>query len=362
MDAIEVYDLESKDWGAKYQLATAADARDAIPKPRVKPCSVITRAKDGSSYNIYMFGGWSPDRSVGYNEVWVLSIPSFRWFLVNGGLSATTAGTSTPPAYEAMTCYVVGGGSKMIVYGGRNGPEYKRECVDRTAVHVFDMTKLAWEEDYNANGGEYQVPKLIYDVIGGGPDGGATLLPENGMANSYMEATFKEVIAKARTTWPNTTSTNTGPRDPSGTNNTPDQGMNGSSKSGARVSGGGIAGIVAGLFIGSSLIILGILWLRKRSKAIARSPEISEINGTSFAEMSTTFAPQELHPYGFAQNAQELHAYMPNEMDATINEGQQPEFSDEKAVVEIVQHYTHHDHEGEDVQGQSDDAGSGATQ
>ena len=33
-------------------------------------------------------------------------------------------------------------------------------------------------------------------MIDGGPDGGATLLPKNGMANSGMEATFKGIIAE----------------------------------------------------------------------------------------------------------------------------------------------------------------------
>ena len=36
---------------------------------------------------------------------------------MNTGLSTTWA----PPNHEAMACYIVGGGSKMPVYGGRVG-------------------------------------------------------------------------------------------------------------------------------------------------------------------------------------------------------------------------------------------------
>lgn len=146
------------------------------------------------------------------------------------------------------------------------------------------MTTLTWQEVYDPNAREYQVPKVIYDVIGGGPDGGATLLPKNGMANSEMEATFKDIIGKAKAT-----------------------------KNG--VSGGAIAGIVVGVFVGICLIISGILWFRKRSKTLPG------VNDTSPTEMPTTLAPGELHPYGFASHPQELHAYMPNEMASTIDEG-----------------------------------------
>ena len=348
MDFIEVYDLEYKDWG-NYQLATAANASNSIPKPRLVPCSIIARAKDGSSYNIYMFGGLSlVSKLFRYSDVWVLSIPSFKWFLVDTKLSTMWV---TPPGYVGMTCHIVGGGSKMLVYGGRESgvsdliSEFN--CDDKTGVHVFDMTKLTWEKDYDPNG-EYQVPKEIYDVIGGSPYGGATLLPENGMANSYMEATFKEIIAKAKST---------GEPD-----DTPATIVRESSKSG--VSGGEIAGIVVGVFIGISLIILGILWLRSRSKARARGPDILEINGTSYAEMSTKLALQELHPYCFAHHAQELHAYMPSEMPSTINEGashNEPvnlELSDKQTVVEGSQDCTYQGHGEEGVQGQSDYSGS----
>jgi len=78
---------------------------------------------------IYMFGGTKlgSEHKIGYSDVWVLSIPSFRWFLVNDGVPTSSG---TPRGYEAMTCSVVGGGRKMLVYGGRNGSDYERDCFD----------------------------------------------------------------------------------------------------------------------------------------------------------------------------------------------------------------------------------------
>jgi len=77
MDVIEVYDLGASYW-RKSETATAAELGQSIPQPRWSPCSVIARSKDGSSYNVYMFGGWSMDGTVSFDEVWVLSIPSFQ--------------------------------------------------------------------------------------------------------------------------------------------------------------------------------------------------------------------------------------------------------------------------------------------
>ena len=359
MDLIEVLDVESQVWG-KPQPARAADERNAIPRPRIRPCSVIVRAKDRSSYNIYMFGGTSPDFTITYGDVWVLSIPSFRWFLVNTGLSTMPG---TPPNYEAMTCYIVGGGSKMLVYGGRARPDMFQVQCDRTGIHVFDMTKLMWEEFYDPNGGEYEVPKQIYDVIGGGPNGGATLLPEKGMSNSVMEATFKDIIAKTTPT----NSTNSTSRAPDSILDTT---VEESSKSG--VSGGTIAGTVVGAFVGISLIILGTRWLRKRSIAGREVTATQEVDSAPLTEMPTKLVPQELHTYGSAHYAHELHGYLPSEMatapDERYNEAPHSEPArpslrsrDRTTVVgqrESLQSHTLSGYGEEGVQRQSDSAGS----
>ena len=359
MDLIEIYDLKSNNW-RNSQLATAADQRNAIPEPRSKPCSVIARAKDGSSYNIYMFGGWNldPNSSVGYSDMWVLSIPSFKWFLVNIGTSTIPG---APPKYAAMTCYIVSGGSKMLIYGG--GPDkdiFAGQC-DRTSIHVFDMTNLAWEVDYNANGGEYKVPKEIYNVIGGGPYGGATLLPQNGMANSDIEATFKDIISKTNITT-NINSTRTNTSEPA--SGEPDTARESSSG----VSGGTIAGIVVGALIGISLVTLSILWFGKQSKARAQGRGFPESCGNPPAEIASIakLPPGELHPYGYLPRAQELHGYMPHEMASQNDEAYTEVSYDNPAQPELgvgglaevgrgesVQHATYSDYRGESNQTQS---------
>lgn len=50
MNIINVYDIATSTW---YNQAT----NGPTPDVRVNPCSVVAAAADGSSYNIYMFGG-----------------------------------------------------------------------------------------------------------------------------------------------------------------------------------------------------------------------------------------------------------------------------------------------------------------
>jgi len=309
MDAIEIYDLERESW-RETQTATAADNRIGIPEPRAKPCSVISRAKDGSSYNVYMFGGYSPDGAKGFAEVWILSIPSFKWFLVNTGLSS---GAEVPGTYEASTCHIVGGGRKLMVYGGRQRAQSFSAKCDRTSIHVFDMTTLEWEEVYNPDDGEYEVPEEIYKVIGGGPDGRATLLPEKGMANSDMEGKFKKIIDKIKEGSTNETATSTESDTLSeSTSDTESDAVGGGSKNG--LAAGAIAGIVVGAVIGLSLLVFAVFWIRKRSKTkhtmVDAFPPV--------AELSTAPPPQELD---FSPHVQELHGYMPQELGARTDDG-----------------------------------------
>lgn len=50
MNEINVYDISTSSW---YTQATTG----STPKYRVNPCAVVAAAADGSSYNVYMFGG-----------------------------------------------------------------------------------------------------------------------------------------------------------------------------------------------------------------------------------------------------------------------------------------------------------------
>jgi hypothetical protein len=92
-----------------------------------------------------------------YDELWILTLPSFQWVLGYRGNS---------PRYS-MTCHIVGN-RQMVTIGGSNISSIKDNCDN--AVHgigILDLTDLTWGTTYNAKASTYQVPKAVVDIVGG---------------------------------------------------------------------------------------------------------------------------------------------------------------------------------------------------
>jgi hypothetical protein len=178
-DTVDVFDIESyrsdpNSNGTWYQQKTSGD----VPSPRIDGCTVIGSAPDNSSHNIYMFGGWDPTKpNTWYDELYVLSIPSFTWVKMYHAESAR----------YGHTCHVVG--RQMITTGGRNIRRNVTDYCDweRHGIAVLDMPTMNWGSIYNATVGQYEVSPLIVDKIGGTPQGGRPrMVPEGGWASSDL--------------------------------------------------------------------------------------------------------------------------------------------------------------------------------
>lgn len=174
LNIVDIYNLETKKWTRQ-----ATDGE--YPKYRVNPCAVVASASDGSSHQIYFFGGQNLVpymEQLQYDDMWILTIPSFKWIKVDQSKQ------SIPPARAGHSCDIVG--REMIVIGGYVGDELS--C-DSPGVYIFDVTNLQWTTSYSASAGgfgggsggnkndasssPYKVPKAIIDVVGGNGDGGA---------------------------------------------------------------------------------------------------------------------------------------------------------------------------------------------
>jgi hypothetical protein len=150
-----------------------------------------------------MFGGQNlqPYKDqVQYDDMWILSIPSFTWIEVNST-------SQVPYARAGHTCHIWDG--QMIVVGGYVSKEIS--C-DYPGIYVFNMSSLEWGDQFTALTGEralqpfdgsekspgnplaqqanqrgfdpkaglegsygYAVPVPVQQVIGGEATGGATL-------------------------------------------------------------------------------------------------------------------------------------------------------------------------------------------
>ena len=92
----------------------------------------------------------------GFNQVYVLSLPSFVWFRVND--------TSGPAKY-GHTCENFGNG-QMISVGGLDPTDTFSKTANVSdpfpqGLGIFNMVNLSWAEFYDANAGPYEAPDVV---------------------------------------------------------------------------------------------------------------------------------------------------------------------------------------------------------
>lgn len=100
-----------------------------------------------------MFDGSAPNS----DQVYILSIPSFRWFKANYTSTDSRAG---------HTCHIKN--NQIIMIGGQN-PSYKNQFNDNPnsvdpwlqGIGVFDTKSLRFKDSYQANADAYETPEVI---------------------------------------------------------------------------------------------------------------------------------------------------------------------------------------------------------
>jgi hypothetical protein len=261
MNVIDVYSLGNRKW-------TKQSTDGPSPKYRVNPCAAVASAPDGSSHQIYFFGGQNLvpyAEQLQYDDMYILTIPAFQWIKVD------MSNQSIPPARAGHTCDIVG--RQLIMIGGFTSTELS--C-DSPGVYVFDATTLEWTTGYSATAGgfsknnkdrPYKVPQAVIDIIGGDKNGGATItkpvktaVPDSPMvtgdAGDYKYTTFVPWTTIAVSTAPDgTVTTSTITPDP--------EVAPGGGAAGPDV-GAVVGGVVGGIIALVLLILGGAFWLYKR--------------------------------------------------------------------------------------------------
>ncbi len=157
MNVIDVYDIATSIW---YKQATSG----AYPQLRVNPCAVAASAPDGSSTNIYLYGGQNlipPENQTQYGDMWILTVPSFTWIEVN------TTGQSVPPARVGHSCSIWDG--QIVVVGGFTGPDLACD----SGFYVFSASNLTWQNSFASLGGSSGAGGPGGSSSGGGGGGGS---------------------------------------------------------------------------------------------------------------------------------------------------------------------------------------------
>lgn len=295
MNIIDVYDIDTSTW---YKQSTTGK----YPELRVNPCAVAASAPDGSSTNIYMFGGQNIQpfgSQIQKDDTWILTIPSFTWIEVD------TNGQSVPPGRSGHTCNIWDG--QMVMIGGYTGPATNGLGCE-TGFYVFDTKNLTWTNNFSAltdsnpkshqvaqlddpvaldGSYGYEVPMAVQSVIGGKGMGGATVTAPAQTATEGPLATGKPITY-------------------------PVSGLDDGSSSGSddddKSSGPNIAAIVAGVVAGCFAVLAGYLgfcaWVYRRQlklyknhvamtqqAAAAGSEKAAFLGPTSSSEGSSGRAP-----------------------------------------------------------------------
>ncbi|KAK3400812.1 hypothetical protein B0T20DRAFT_494902 [Sordaria brevicollis] len=279
LDTIFMYDLANTRW---YTQKTSGRA----PEDRRLFCGGAAVAQDQSSYNIYIYGGASFGANpIGYDDIYVLSIPSFTWIR---SLYPSNSNVTGPFPKAMSSCNVVNNGSQMLVIGGRAMNDTSSCDADvvmgqHNMVLGKDNPESAIWARFQPDLTTYTLPTDIVTVVGGAATGGATFkAPKTGFDAPDMSAlmTRKPRLAERtptrNVTFPTATTTTAPSRDP---------------KSG--LSTGAIAGIAVGASIAGIGLLAGLcLFCIRRRQKHYKQPRVAAVTGSNPASPMT----QHQHP------------------------------------------------------------------
>ncbi|CAD6453008.1 9f61d75e-31a6-4fba-9b4e-7dcf47082789 [Sclerotinia trifoliorum] len=263
MTTVSIYDISKKVW---YEQETSGSSPGAL----TQGCTVVASAEDGSSHNIYWYGGYDGIHITQpfSDDVYVLSIPSFIWTKVYTGNSTHgRAGHKCAKPYP----------DQMVVVGGYaslsgNIPT----CLEGGMIQIFNLSDPQWLNSYDPLvWSNYTVPSQVTSVIGGSGTGSATqTTPSGGFANSSMT----ELLG---TSYNTTKITNWYPYTPA--SSTPTNNRTTllpspvATKSGTPAYLGPVLGVVLGLFFITLLILAFIIYRRRKIFGLSRSERQSEV-------------------------------------------------------------------------------------
>ncbi|KAK4134714.1 hypothetical protein BT67DRAFT_496644 [Trichocladium antarcticum] len=252
MTTIDIYDVASGKW---YNQTTVGG-----PGQLTRGCAVVAPAQDGSSFNIYYYGGYDGLRqkqAEAFNDnVWVLSLPSFAWVKLSNSTAEGRAGHKCVMPYP----------DQMLVIGGYQSQGGFASVCLRETIRVFNMSTGTWLDRYDpAIYSNYTVPAAVIKEIGGSGTGGATATtPSPSWDSRELQSVFASPYptSKIKKYYPYSSAVpvdNTNPNAAAPTP-TPDEG-----------GGGGVPaylppvlGSVLGLVFVTMVAVLVLLWRRRR--------------------------------------------------------------------------------------------------
>ncbi|ORY13046.1 hypothetical protein BCR34DRAFT_600168 [Clohesyomyces aquaticus] len=288
LETVDIFDIDSyfsnsSSNGTWYEQKTTGQ----IPPPRTDFCTVFASAPDNSSHNIYLYGGHDPrENDTAYDDLYVLSMPSFIW-------TAVFLDGATPR--WGHNCHRVN--NRQLVTVGGNVTNLPCDW-EAKGVAFLDMTTITWGSVFLTNTTAYEVPLEIYSKIGGTGKGNATAKEP---VLGWNTVGLKKVFDTPRRV----------PSPPSTPSPSPTPKPSKSNHAGA-IAGGVVGGIAA------LALLAGLLFFLRRRRAQANEPaELANDGEVAPVEIARPSDEKkaELHA-GKEGEAHELPSPDPVELDA----------------------------------------------
>ncbi|KAH9826291.1 Host cell factor [Teratosphaeria destructans] len=200
---ISVYDIASHTWFLQ-------KASGDIPAHKASFCGVVTTSPDDSAFHITIYGGYSLELTDAVETVSILTLPSFTWIDASALSNQTSSEARLGDGIgrDHLNCQVYNE-TLMLVLGGviRQGSQGNQSYISDgncnnvvAPTRVLDLSTYQWQSDSLNLSTTYQVPEIIYDVVGGNASGGATKTqPAAGFADPTLASVMKARAPTATT-------------------------------------------------------------------------------------------------------------------------------------------------------------------
>lgn len=227
------------------------------------------------TYDSYLYGGFGFGNVTGYDDAYILSLPSFTWINVFNKTQGNPHGGCTANVINR---------DQMIILGGWFTDSDQCDSPNSQGQHNMNLgyngpSNTLWDK-YDPKVTKYFVPTPVVSAIGGGPTGGATVTKPATWDNPDLSIYFNRVPTFGARAATRTVPTNTA--NPSSTGE--------AKKTNVAAIAGGVVGGLAALIVILSLILF---CLHRRKKAL-KNKEKDKTPTPPPAELAATSPIQEM--------------------------------------------------------------------
>ncbi|KAL8802963.1 MAG: hypothetical protein Q9182_003451 [Xanthomendoza sp. 2 TL-2023] len=285
--------------GGSFNVTTTGTP--SIPSGRTEFCLAVSRAPDGSSFQVTLYGGYNETSNDYHDDVWALSVPSFRWISVSDTNNGERDNDGPKAGRKGHTCHMWQE-SQMIVLGGiyaRNAAtlpqgDGRNSVCDTTysPIRLLDTSSYSWQTQFIPNGIEYKVPPVVIDVIGGDASGSSTLTsPQRGWNDPLLADIFSRRLPRVSTF----RATSTSKIDTASPTARPSASIQSSTPgTPPEIHKGNMKAIVGGVIAGVVTVIVGLAWYILHKRQQRRSRNFQVVHLKPEPDASTTWHKAEL--------------------------------------------------------------------